>query len=91
MDTNKIDKAEKASGFLSGLLTGWGLPANWARIIAGAVIGAIAAYFAATSTGCTFSQTKSTSPDGASTSATSAELRPVDLSAFFNKKKTDDK
>ncbi len=36
-------KKEEAAGFLMGLLTGWGLPQTWAKVITGAVIGALAA------------------------------------------------
>lgn len=37
------ETAEKAAGFFSGLLTGWGVKAVWAKVIAGAVMGALAA------------------------------------------------
>lgn len=46
MSTNK----QKAS-WLAGLLTGWGIKESWAKIIAGAIIGAAAA--AGLLTGCT--------------------------------------
>ena len=32
--------AAKAANFLSGLLTGWGVPAAWAKAVSGAIIGA---------------------------------------------------
>lgn len=35
--------AEKAVGFFSGLLTGWGLREVWAKVIVGAVMGALTA------------------------------------------------
>lgn len=47
MRTNK----EKAN-WLTGLLTGWGIKESWAKIIAGAVIGALAAAGILTQTGC---------------------------------------
>lgn len=37
------ETAEKAAGFFSGLLTGWGVKAVWAKVIVGAVMGALAA------------------------------------------------
>lgn len=75
MDTNKIEKANKAAGFLSGLLSGWGVPANIARVIAGAVIGAVAAALALTQTGCTISRTTSTNGE-TSTSEFHAAVTP---------------
>lgn len=47
------DKATKAAGFFSALFTGWGVPGGIARILAGAVIGALAALAALTQGGCT--------------------------------------
>ena len=58
MNTEQTEKAKKAAGFVAGLLTGWGVPANWARIITGAIIGAVAAIAAMTGTGCTASYTQ---------------------------------
>lgn len=46
-----MNNDEKTS-WLAGLLTGWGIKAIWAKVIAGAVIGALAALYAATSTSC---------------------------------------
>lgn len=48
MSTNK----EKA-GWLTGVLTGWGIKESWAKIIAGAIIGALIAAGVITSTSCT--------------------------------------
>lgn len=75
MDTNKIEKANKAAGFLSGLLSGWGVPANIARVIAGAVIGAVAAALAMTQSGCTITRTTTTNGE-ASTSEFHAAVTP---------------
>lgn len=50
---NESNTTEKAAGFISGLLTGWGVPANWARVITGAIIGAVAAYVTLTQSSCT--------------------------------------
>lgn len=47
MSTNK----EKAS-WLVGLMTGWGIKESWAKLIAGAIIGALAAAGILTQTGC---------------------------------------
>lgn len=52
MSTNK-DKA----GWLAGLLTGWGIRESWAKVIAGAIIGAAVA--AGLLTGCTASVSQS--------------------------------
>ena len=43
MDT---DKQEAAVGALTRLLTGWGISGSLARILAGALLGAIAAFWA---------------------------------------------
>lgn len=51
MDTE--DKATKAAGFFTRLLTGWGVPGGIARIIAGAILGALGALAALTQSGCT--------------------------------------
>lgn len=53
--TNKNEKAKKAAGWVTGLLTGWGIPGTIARITAGAIVGAIATAAALTGTGCTAS------------------------------------
>ncbi len=50
---NKEERAKEAAGFVTGLFTGWGVPANWARVIAGAIVGAMAAIVAMLGTGCT--------------------------------------
>ena len=41
--------------WLAGLLTGWGVKECWAKVIAGAIIGALAAAGVLTSTGCQLS------------------------------------
>ena len=53
--TGVTQKAKKAAGWVTGLLTGWGIPGTIARILAGAIIGAVATVFALTGTGCTAS------------------------------------
>lgn len=35
--------ARNTHGWLTGLLTGWGIKESWAKLIAGAVVGALAA------------------------------------------------
>lgn len=47
------DKTTKAAGFFTSLFAGWGVPGGIARILAGAVIGALAALAALTQSGCT--------------------------------------
>lgn len=53
MSTNK----ERVS-WLAGLLTGWGIKESWANVIAGAVIGALAAVGVLTLDSCTPTQVK---------------------------------
>ncbi|MGN0836204.1 MAG: hypothetical protein ACI4OS_02080 [Akkermansia sp.] len=53
--TNNNERAEKAAGWITGLLTGWGIPGTIARIVAGAIIGALATAAALGSSGCTAS------------------------------------
>lgn len=53
MSTNK----ERAN-WLAGLLTGWGMKESWAKVIAGAIIGALAAVGVLTLDGCTPVQVK---------------------------------
>lgn len=54
-------KVEKVNGWLVGLLTGWGLRESWAKIAAGAVIGALCAAGVLALDGCAvrYSQTAS--------------------------------
>lgn len=47
MSTNK----EKHS-WLTGLLTGWGIKESWAKVLAGAIIGALCAAGVLTVSGC---------------------------------------
>lgn len=55
------DKAAKAANFVTGLLTGWGVPAAWAKALSGAIIGAVIGALVAvgvlTSCTTTYSQT----------------------------------
>ncbi len=74
MEEEKHEKEEKAAGWLITVLTGWGVPGTLARIIAGAVVGAIAGYYVAATTGCTVSYTKL--PDG-TVQAHGSVVKPV--------------
>ena len=56
--------AEKTKGFLTALFTGWGVPGSLARILTGAVLGALSALWALSQSGCTAEWTQS--PDGSS-------------------------
>lgn len=60
-DQQEYSRAERGEVVKAAvkLLTGWGVPGSIARILAGAVIGAIAAIVATTASGCTadFKQT----------------------------------
>lgn len=58
MSTNK----EKAS-WLTSLLKGWGIKESWAKIIAGAIVGALVAAGVLTSTSCTTSYTQTAAGD----------------------------
>lgn len=40
MNTEHKEHAAKAANFVTGLLTGWGVPAAWAKAVSGAIIGA---------------------------------------------------
>ncbi len=51
MSTNK----EKVS-WLTGILTGWGIKESWAKIIAGAIIGALLAAGAFANSSCTHAE-----------------------------------
>lgn len=54
-----MSKETKAYNWLTSLLTGWGLKESWAKLVAGAVIGAAVATGVLTLDGCTahYSQT----------------------------------
>ncbi len=62
MSTNK-----QKLNWLTGLLTGWGIKESWAKLIAGAIIGALAALGALSLDSCTASYTQSASGDIAAT------------------------
>lgn len=46
------EKAKQAHTWLTGLLTGWGLRESWAKLVAGAVIGALVAAGVLQLSGC---------------------------------------
>ena len=46
-----MDNKQEKFNWLKSLLTGWGIKETWAKLIAGAIIGAIAAY---SMTSCTW-------------------------------------
>ncbi len=76
METENTETTKKAESFVSGLLTGWGVPANWARVIAGAIIGAI---IALTTPSCTVSYSQAVTPEGATTTQYESALDPLPL------------
>lgn len=43
---------EQSLSFLARLFTGWGVPGSLARILAGAVLGALSAFWAMSQSGC---------------------------------------
>lgn len=63
MMIKKMNTNNEKMSWLAGLLTGWGIKESWAKIIAGAVIGALAAAGLLASEGCTV--TASQGADGA--------------------------
>lgn len=80
MDTNettKIEKAKKAATFLTGLITGWGVPGTVAKTVAGAIIGAIAAIAAMLTSSCTVDATQ-TQADGSASSYRATVSLPLD-------------
>ena len=51
-------------GFLTALFTGWGVPGSLARILTGAILGALSALWALSQSGCVAEYTQY--PDGSS-------------------------
>lgn len=49
---NSIDK-EEATGIVTRILTALKIPSNWAKVLAGAIIGALAAWMSLTQVSCT--------------------------------------
>lgn len=49
---NENDKKHEAASKLASLFTGWGVPGSVARILAGAIIGALAAVACMSQSGC---------------------------------------
>lgn len=45
-------KVEKVNGWLVGLLTGWGVKESWAKLLAGAIVGALCAVGVLALDGC---------------------------------------
>ena len=74
MAEEKHENEEKAANWLVKVLTGWGVPGTLARVLAGAIVGAVAGWYLATATGCTVSYTKL--PDG-TVKAQGAVAKPV--------------
>ena len=63
--SGEASNAAKAANFLSGLLTGWGVPAAWAKAVSGAIIGAAIGALVAVGvlTGCTTTYSQSAAGD----------------------------
>lgn len=57
-----MSNPQQKTSWLTGLLTGWGIRESWAKIIAGAIIGALTAAGIITGTSCNARYTQS--PDG---------------------------
>lgn len=56
--TTSNEKQEKAANWITSLFSGWGVPGGIARVIAGAIIGALSALAALSQSGCTASYTQ---------------------------------
>ncbi len=52
MTSNNQFNNEQAQGLLAGFLVACKVPANWAKVIAGAIAGAIAAWLALSTSSC---------------------------------------
>lgn len=63
-DETKNEQATKAAGWLTGLLTGWGIPGSIARILSGAIIGAAIAVMAMAGSSCTTTYSQTTAEGG---------------------------
>lgn len=63
--TGVASNAAAAANFVTGLLTGWGVPAAWAKAVSGAIIGAAIGALVAVGvlTGCTTSYSQSAAGD----------------------------
>lgn len=63
--SGEASNAAKAANFVTGLLTGWGVPAAWAKVLSGAIIGAAIGALVAVGvlTGCTTSYTQTAAGD----------------------------
>lgn len=53
-----MNNEKKAYSWLTGLLTGWGIKESWAKVLAGAIIGAAVAAGVLTLDGCTVEYTQ---------------------------------
>ena len=70
-----MSEEKNNNGWLASFLAGFGVPANWAKIIAGAIIGALAAAGVLTQEGCSVNYSQSA--DGAS--SFNSEFDPAGL------------
>ncbi len=52
-EQDKQEKKARVAELINGLLTGWGVPATWAKVLTGAAIGALGAFIALSQSGCT--------------------------------------
>lgn len=53
-----MNNEKKAYSWLTGLLTGWGIRESWAKVLAGAIIGAAVAAGVLTLPGCSVEYTQ---------------------------------
>lgn len=78
-DETKNEQATKAAGWLTGLLTGWGVPGSVARILAGAIIGAAIAIMAMAETSCTTTYSQTTAEGGSTEISNTINPLPDDI------------
>lgn len=82
-NTDTTPAAEQPAGILARILTGWGLPGSLARILAGAILGALSALWAVSQTGCLAEWTQGA--DGSSSWTGRVELPPAQQVAPYLK------
>ncbi len=58
MAEEQHQKEQQAASWLVKILTGWGVPGTLARVLAGAIVGAVAGFYLATATSCTAEYTQ---------------------------------
>lgn len=76
MNDNQKEKAKNAHGKLTAWLTGLGVPANWAKVGSGLIIGGTIGALATCQQSCTATYTQTAAGD---ISATVTVVQPVEV------------